>query len=224
MKIYTGFEITGCLVSEKYDGISALWNGETLKTRNGNILHAPNWFVSGLPKVELHGELWYGRGQFEMCMSICRSHDSGDKWREITFMIFRGPTDTPIGDHAKYVEWWPAVDVNSDLDHIVSNGGEGVVIRDREGIDYKHKPVEDDDAVVIGHAEGKGRNAGRCGALLVRDRSGLEFRIGTGLSDSDRDNPPCIGKVIEFSFQGRTRTKKPRFASFVRTRAEEDFV
>lgn len=54
------------------------------------------------------------------------------------------------------------------------------------------KTFYDAEAVVIGYEPGKGRNKGVCGALKCRMESGKEFKIGTGLSDSIRLNPPKI--------------------------------
>lgn len=47
-------------MSEKFDGIRALWNGESLVSRQGNVIKAPHWFTEGFPKgIVLDGELWY---------------------------------------------------------------------------------------------------------------------------------------------------------------------
>ncbi len=50
----------------------------------------------------------------------------------------------------------------------------------------------DAEAVVIGYEAGKGRNQGVCGALKCRMESGKVFKIGTGLNDAVRLNPPKI--------------------------------
>jgi DNA ligase-1 len=49
---------TPYLVSEKYDGVRALWDGQTLRSRAGNTIAAPAWFIAKLPKQPLDGELW----------------------------------------------------------------------------------------------------------------------------------------------------------------------
>lgn len=54
------------------------------------------------------------------------------------------------------------------------------------------KTFYDAEAVVIGYEPGKGRIKGVCGALKCRMESGKEFKIGTGLSDAVRSNPPKI--------------------------------
>jgi len=42
------------------------------------------------------------------------------------------------------------------------------------------------------------------GSLVVRDANGIEFKIGTGFDDAERRNPPKIGTVITYKYQGIT--------------------
>jgi len=59
------------------------------------------------------------------------------------------------------------------------------------------------------------------GALLVEMPDGTRFRIGSGLSDEERQNPPVIGSEVTYKFYGKTKRGKPRFASFLRVRENE---
>ena len=72
---------------------------------------------------------------------------------------------------------------------------------------------------MVGHQTGQGRHAGRLGALKVRLPDGKEFLLGTGLNDEQRDNPPAVGTVVTFTYQGTTAQGIPRFASFLRVRS-----
>ena len=83
------------------------------------------------------------------------------------------------------------------------------------------KRFHDAEAVVIGHETGKGKNAGRLGALVCIDASGKRFKVGTGLSDADRRNPPLTGTVITYKFQELTNAGLPRFPVFMRVRLTE---
>ena len=49
------------LVSEKLDGVRAIWDGQSLKTRSGRVINAPAWFVDALPALALAGGLWIAR-------------------------------------------------------------------------------------------------------------------------------------------------------------------
>lgn len=79
---------------------------------------------------------------------------------------------------------------------------------------YKLKSFYDAEAVVIEHAKGEGRNAGRTGALVCRMECGTRFRVGTGLSDREREDPPPIGTVISYRFQEISEDGYPRFPSY----------
>ena len=37
------------LVSEKYDGVRAIWDGKELRFRSGRPVNAPAWFIAKLP-------------------------------------------------------------------------------------------------------------------------------------------------------------------------------
>ncbi len=42
-------DLTGWWMSEKLDGVRAWWDGQQFLSRLGNVYHAPDWFVAGLP-------------------------------------------------------------------------------------------------------------------------------------------------------------------------------
>ncbi|MDQ7060745.1 MAG: hypothetical protein Q9M43_06265 [Sulfurimonas sp.] len=44
------------------------------------------------------------------------------------------------------------------------------------------------------------------------------IKIGSGLSNEKRDNPPKIGSIITFKYYGLTSKGKPRFPIFLRIR------
>lgn len=83
---------TPYLVSEKYDGVRALWDGKALRSRAGNVIAAPAWFLAKLPTLPLDGELWMGRGQFEkLSGAVRKTTPLEDEWRQIKYMIFELP-------------------------------------------------------------------------------------------------------------------------------------
>lgn len=119
-----------------------------------------------------------------------------------------------------------ASELRQRLDAVIAQGGEGLMLHradapyqaGRSDVLLKLKPLQDAEAVVIGHLPGQGRHEGRLGALLVRAPDGREFRLGTGLTDAERDRPPALGSTVTYSFQGLTRHGLPRFARYVRLR------
>lgn len=111
-------------------------------------------------------------------------------------------------------------------DKVIDNGGEGMMLRDPESMYerkrsfalLKVKKFEDSEATVIGHEDGKGRLTCLIGALVVKEKDGTTFQIGSGFSDKQRtpENIPKIGTQVTFKFQGRSKQGVPRFPIFLR--------
>ena len=81
----------------------------------------------------------------------------------------------------------------------------------------KVKTFHDDEAEVIGYKKGEGRCYGMVGALKVRNTFGVEFEVGSGLTDDLRRKPPKIGSKITYKYQEFNKESgKPRFPTFMR--------
>ena len=115
-----------------------------------------------------------------------------------------------------------------ELARVESLGGEGLMLR-QPGSQYeagrsttllKVKTFHDAEGRVVEHLPGKGRHAGRLGAVVVELPDGLTFSVGTGFTDAQRQNPPAIGSLITYRYQEMTDRGVPRFPSFVRVRAD----
>ena len=235
-------------VSEKLDGVRAYWDGQHLISRQGNRIQAPDWFTADFPNRPLDGELWIGRGQFELMVGILNRHQPDESdWRSVGYYIFELPNER--GDFSARMRamralvaansspWLYAVEqfrlqsrgeLMEKLDRTVAAGGEGLMLHHQDAIYetgrsdalLKLKRYQDAEARVIGYMPGKGRHEGRMGSLIVELESGLQFRIGTGFSDKERESPPALGSLISFRHYGFTAKGTPRFASFLRTRQE----
>jgi DNA ligase-1 len=236
------------LVSEKFDGARALWDGRDLRFRSGRPVNAPAWFVAKLPAEPLDGELWLGRGQFETLSGIVRKTEAqDDEWRQIKYMIFELPNATgTFAERAQRIKEivarakWPqlvAVEqfrvadraaLKKKLNEVVRGGGEGLMLHlarapyvtGRSDVLLKLKPLQDTEAVVIEHVPGKGKYVGIMGALRVRTPDGKVFLIGTGFTDEVRKKPPPLGTTITYTYLGLTKTGLPRFASYLGVREE----
>lgn len=247
--VYSGqVDVSRYLVSEKLDGVRALWDGEVLRFRSGRTINAPAWFVAALPKRPLDGELWMGRGQFERVSGIVRQEVPDDAaWREVRYMIFELPgAPGSFAERAEQtrrlvgelnVPWLIEIRqffvpdrsiLKKRLDEVVKAGGEGLMLHlaeapyltGRSDVLLKLKPWQDAEAVVIGQQPGRGRHAGRLGALRVRTPEGREFMLGSGFSDAQRQQPPAIGTTVTYRYRDLTASGLPRFASFLRIREE----
>jgi DNA ligase-1 len=112
------------------------------------------------------------------------------------------------------------------LNQTTQAGGEGLVLHratalwapGRSDALLKLKLQPDDEARVVAHLPGKGRHAGRLGALLLEMPDGQRFALGTGLTDAQREAPPPIGAVVTYRYRDHTPKGLPRFASFLRVR------
>ncbi len=229
-------------MSEKLDGIRALWTGKELLTRKGNPIIAPDWFTQSLPNTPLEGELWAGRGKFSQVQQVV-SKDTplSDEWRTIKFMLFDIP-NSPLSYQQRYYQLQQQVDqlqlqhtqliqqspidsydaLIERLQATESQNGEGLMLRkfapNTSSDIIKIKKYMDSEGTVIGYKPGKGKYQGMVGSLIVQIEDGKVLNIGSGLSDEDRANPPALGQVVTFRYNGYTSSGLPRFARFVRVR------
>ena len=234
----------GYLVSEKLDGVRALWDGKALRFRSGRPIAAPAWFTAKLPTTPLDGELWIARGQFDALSGTVRKVKPVDaEWQKVNYMVFELPAGSgDFKDRALSLDSivntaaWPQLQaieqtaianratLQAKLDDVVQGGGEGLMLHlasapvatGRSDALLKLKPVQDAEATVVGHIAGKGKYARMTGALDVKTTDGQRFKIGTGLSDAQRKHPPAIGSTVTYTYRDLTSSGKPRFASFLR--------
>jgi len=62
-----------------------------LWSRYGNPIIAPDWFLNALPCCPLDGELWAGRGQFQLCRSICGGDTPDSRFDKIVYAAYSSP-------------------------------------------------------------------------------------------------------------------------------------
>jgi DNA ligase-1 len=239
----------GFLVSEKFDGVRAVWDGQVLRFRSGRVIAAPAWFLSALPRVALDGELWMGRGAFDRLSGAVRQAAPDDEaWRTVKYLVFDLPGHAaPFAQRVALVQstlaqaqqpWLVPVAqremkdaraLQALLQDTVRQGGEGLMLHRADALWqagrtdalFKLKPELDEEAMVVGHQPGKGRLVGMTGALLVQMTSGQRFALGSGMSDALRRDPPPVGAWVTYRYRERTPSGLPRFASFVRVREAE---
>jgi len=232
-------------ISEKYDGVRALWDGKQLLSRQGNIYHAPDWFLADFPNQPLDGELWIARGRFEEVVSAVRkNHPIDAEWKKVRYMVFELPKGkgtfsqrlntltSLLTDGSQYIELIEQYRLDnhqaliSKLKIVTQQGAEGLMMHradalyetGRSDVLLKVKQYQDAEATVIKHMPGKGKFRDMLGALLLENEKGQRFKVGSGFSNSERANPPPIGSIITYKYYGLTKNKIPRFASFLRIR------
>jgi len=241
----TGIHLPDYWVSEKLDGVRGHWTGSQLLTRGGQTIAAPAWFTAGWPAFAMDGELWAGRGRFSDAVSTVRRESPDDAaWQDIRFMVFDLPAHAGSFDErvvamaslptTPWLQVVPQRRVTSEktlmalLHQTERQGGEGLMLHrgtahyqaGRSNDILKLKSHEDAEAQVLGTEPGKGKYQGLVGALLVQTPQGTRFKLGSGLSDAQRREPPPPGTWVTYRYRGLNDSGVPRFATFLRVRED----
>jgi DNA ligase-1 len=188
---------TGWWMSEKFDGIRAIWTGKNLISRTGKVITAPQSFLSLLPSdSSFDGELFTSRNAFSKTSSIVsKKIPLQDEWNHIIFQIFDIPhlkdsfenridiidalvskINSPHILSVKHTRILSYDHLFSHHHHITSLDGEGLMIRKplslydpkRSNSLLKVKSFKDDDAIIIGYESGSGRLQNALGSLIVK--------------------------------------------------------
>lgn len=112
-------------MTEKYDGIRAIWTGSAFTLKKNPALHnhvlltPPTWMKTLLPSdTFLDGELWCGRQSFAKLNSILAQKTIPENdWQHIKYMIF--DTTDPSYNEKPYMERFLAV--SNKLKELASN-------------------------------------------------------------------------------------------------------
>lgn len=240
----------GWLVSEKFDGVRAHWDGQHLRFRSGRPIAAPPAFTERLPPGQaLDGELWLGRGRFDaLSGAVRKARPVQAEWNALRYLVFDLPgAPGPFEQRARQLHRlvaalaWPAceavpqrrcanrTELRAALQQVLRMGGEGLMLHRADALHapgrqahlLKLKPEQDAEAQVVAHLAGRGKHEGRVGALQVRTAQGQQFALGSGLSDSERLSPPALGEWVTYTHRGHTPQGLPRFATYLRRRAAE---
>jgi DNA ligase-1 len=235
-------------LSEKLDGMRGYWNGTHLLTRQGNLIHSPEWFTKNWPVHAMDGELWVKRGYFQQTLSCIRKKYIDENcWQSVRFMIFDLPehgstftkrisamqkltkkVNSPYLSMIKQFKLTTLEQLDKALSKVVKSNGEGLMLHHGSAIYHvgrtanvmKLKKHHDAEAIVIAHIEGKGKYQGVLGSIQVKTNEGIIFKIGSGFTDKERHEPPAIGSLITFKYNGKTQAGIPRFARFFRIREQ----
>lgn len=93
-----GVDPAGWWISEKLDGIRAIWTGHELISRSGKKLHAPLWFIQNFPSnIALDGELYLARGQFnQVQMAVMSQFKNKLLWERLRYQVFDIPDSSKL--------------------------------------------------------------------------------------------------------------------------------
>lgn len=233
-------------VSEKFDGVRGIWNGAEMFSKNGKQIAIPQCFRDKLAKIQLkkgefiEGEFWGGYESFEETSGIIRlKSPKCEDYENIKYLIFNANlaegdfitnlakiSQLSLDSQISVIEQ-RKVDSTKDLQdflrQVIKKGGEGLIVRDAT-IAFKLKAQNDAECEIIDYTQGRGRLSGKIGAIVCKARAdknygienGVIFRIGSGLSDEMRGNPPKIGTIITYQFSGLSKNGVPKHTRFKR--------
>lgn len=267
--------LNGYVMSEKLDGVRALWDGKALKSRSGKKFAVPKCWLKNLPPFALDGELFIARGKFEELLSIVNSANATcEAWQSVKYYVFdvlkadgtllerlkmlENHLTTQESNNAQknaranmrdnshinaqtnirqilIIEQKPIhskAELQKALQSVVNLGGEGLVVR-KNSAPYENfrtknamklKIYEDAECKVIAHNAGKGKFEGKLGSLTCEQAftntqgqsQTLRFKIGSGFTDKERENPPPLNSLITYKFNGYTAKGLPKFPVFLR--------
>jgi DNA ligase-1 len=200
--------------------------------------------------VPADGELYCGLDNLQKTVSVVKnSHSDLLDWlRSVKYHIFdvvdeklsykdrmiKYLGDYDMTNEDAFVQVVPHFKVKSNNEMLdiatkaYSEGKEGLMVRNPEAVYtygrsrdlLKVKSVQDMEVEVIEHIEGDGRNQKRLGALRCRLPDGKTFKVGSGFTDQDRENPPPIGSKITIKFARYTESNLPFQPIYLRIREE----
>lgn len=87
---YSGEECAGWLCQRKWDGHFALWDGERLRSREGLVIAAPDFFLAGLPDFPLCCELVASKEGANRTTSLVRTKNRPE-WERARLYVFDAP-------------------------------------------------------------------------------------------------------------------------------------
>lgn len=250
-------KIDSFMVSEKFDGVRGIWDGENMFSKRGKILPIPRCFSQNLARLGLkngefvEGELWISYGAFEAISGLLkRKNVACEDFRGVKFLIFNAQLgnksnfsqnlaeikarldsalDSAKDKDLEQIQVIPQhkfskiADLQDFFNAVVARGGEGLILRDFNGA-FKLKLRQDAECKIIDFSRGKGRIRGKVGAIICESledknsgiKGGKIFRIGSGLIDEMRSNPPKIGTIITYKFSGLSKNGTPKHTHFLR--------
>ncbi|CAD6956503.1 unnamed protein product [Tilletia caries] len=207
---------TGWWLSEKLDGVRAYWDGSSIWSRASVLYDAPQDFKDKLPTdMSLDGELWMERDAFDGTSSIIRSGTSGwKKWDRIIYMVFDVVGDSnPFEQRLEALKqrFGEPLTPTEVLAQKGVPGGRIVVLKHEKCTSRDHLLEELTKVEAVG---GEGLMLRKAGSQYDHRRSRSLLKVGTGFTDSHRNNPPSVGSIITYKFQELSQDGIPRFPVF----------
>ncbi len=217
MKVWNNEALVGhWIITAKVDGVNATWDGERFVSRRGKPLNNVNHVGASIGAKD--GEVYeIFCGSFKDTISVVRSHDSPEH-SVIDGMLFDLEPEIDPRLVVVTIKDPTTKEIKALFDGVRAKGYEGLVLRGPNGERLKVKEKLTLDLIVLGVTEGKGRNAGRTGALIT-SRGKV-----SGMTDQERNDfygGDIVGKLIEVECMELTEKGNMRHARFIKVRDDK---
>nr|WP_321268114.1 DNA ligase [uncultured Sulfurimonas sp.] len=167
------------------------------------------------------------------------------RWEKLTYNIFEVPQakgnllqrlsnvkETKYLKLIKQIKVKDKKHLDEFLKSVEEKGGEGVVVRDgslnyytgRDNNSLKVKSYIDAECEVVGYNKGSAKYKNVVGSLSCKMQNNQIIKIGSGLNNHQRQNPPEIGAIITFKYYGLTSKGNPRFPIFLYVRHKKEEI
>jgi len=206
---WDGFDLRGTWqFTRKIDGVRAFLGPTGARSRANKPLYNLGTFLpyEGLLDVEVY------LGSFVKTITAVRSQSHQDIRKSALYSL--DPIDERLviknknDPEAAYIQY--------HMMQAIADGFEGLVLR-QENTWLKVKPVETYDVPVLAVIPGKGKYAGKMGALLTP-----LGKVGTGFANYERETKIKLGTIIEVSCMQLTPDGLFRHPRFVRWRPDKE--
>jgi DNA ligase 1 len=184
----------------------------------------------------------------KVCSTVRKKEPIEKEWNNIRFYVFDTVNkNLDCNERLEIIESLPQnkyvvilkqyiiksiAQLNKFHDNITSEGGEGVMIKNPDSMYVgkrtkdllKLKKFYDTEVKIVGYKPGEGKYDGMLGAYYCEMVNGNKITVGSGMNDSERDNPCKIGKFITIKyFELTTKNHVPRFPVFLRKAPRQEF-
>jgi len=100
-KVYKQENVSEWWVSEKLDGVRAIWNGEKLHFRSGKLISAPDWFTENFPEQLMDGDEELLKSFPELSAKFSQIITTGDRF-VTCYLSFRSIQELSPGGSVKW--------------------------------------------------------------------------------------------------------------------------
>ena len=243
-------------VEVKYDGVRCVAvkeNGKvTLYSRNGKVFSNFQELEEFCTKEMDNDTVWDGEiisEDFQQLMHRTHADEGKNTDIPVEFVIFdalflwewkAGKSERPYRERKQdYVLAESENHLRNYYQEALKKGFEGIMIKNldspylcaKSNLWLKLKPSDTADMMITAFIEGKGKYAGKLGAILCQ-HGNVKAKVGSGFTDAQReriwaDRNKLMGRVVEVEYQSitkpsRTGIRSLRFPTFICLRLDKD--